>query len=367
MRRFAVLLFFVLAGCVGKAPPILMAEAREVGQQRHVFALTARTPDPEQIFGSERAEDTAFGRFTVSIPPDRQAGSLVQPRHSPDPTRHFLLSEVRTYSGERDFRSDIGAELRKLPRGSREAVIYVHGFNNSFADGLYRTAQLVHDYQVPGVPLSFSWPSAGNPLAYQYDRDSTLTARDGLEQMIRQVRSAGADQVTIVAHSMGSFLTMETLRQMAIAPGPDPRDLIDGIILISPDIDIDVFRSQARRIEELPQPFFIFSSERDRALLLSARLTGQAARLGNTADIDSLAEFDVTVIDVSAFSRGPGLNHFVLGTSPALVQVLNQVGDVDEAFGRDAAGRAGLVPGTILTVQNATQVILSPVQVLTGQ
>ena len=368
MRLFVVLAFMVLVSCAPKSPPVFLAEARGIGTQQTVFALTARERDPVYYFGTERSENPAFGRFTVSVPPEREPGSLVQPRNRVDPNRHFLLTDIREYESSRSFQSGLSREFRALPRGQREAVIYVHGFNNSFADGVYRIAQLAHDYQIPAVALSYSWPSAGNPLAYQYDRESSLTARDGLERMIRDVRSAGADQVVIVAHSMGAFLTMETLRQIAIAPGPGPRQLVDGVMLISPDIDIDVFRSQARRIERLPQPFFIFSSQRDRALRLSAQLTGQQARLGNTADIDALAEFEVTVIDLSAFSSGPGLNHFTLGTSSALVQVLNQAAQVNDAFATDGAGTTGLLPGTILTVQNATQVILSaPGQILTGQ
>ncbi|MEO1398386.1 MAG: hypothetical protein AAFU56_05910, partial [Pseudomonadota bacterium] len=65
---------------------------------------------------------------------------------------------------------------------------------------------------------------------------------------------------------------------------------------------------------------------------------------------------------VTGFSSGIG--HFTAGTSPALIGLLGQLAEVDRAFEQDRAGRAGLVPGTVLTVQNATQVILTPAAAL---
>jgi hypothetical protein len=56
----------------------------------------------------------------------------------------------------------------------------------------------------------------------------------------------------------------------------------------------------------------------------------------------------------------------VAGTSPALIQLLGRIGEVDQAFGGDAAGRTGLLPGLILTTRSATRIILSPVAEITG-
>jgi esterase/lipase superfamily enzyme len=139
---------------------------------------------------------------------------------------------------------------------------------------------------------------------------------------------------------------------------------VRGVVLISPDIDVEVFRMQARDIGRLPQPFLIFGSDRDRVLRLSALITGQKGRLGSLENIDQVADLDVTYLDVGAFSSGAG--HFVAGTSPALIQLLGRIGEVDQAFGGDAAGRTGLLPGLILTTRSATRIILSPVAEITG-
>jgi esterase/lipase superfamily enzyme len=221
------------------------------------------------------------------------------------------------------------------------------------------------DLDLPGVQVHYSWPSRGKPLAYVHDRDSALFARDGFERMLDEVVAAGAERILIVGHSMGAALTMETLRQAAIRGNRRLVSRISGVLLLSPDIDVDVFHGQARAIGKLPQPFFIFTSRRDRALALSARLTGLGQeRLGNIKDVSRIADLEVTVVDVAAFSVGDG--HFNVGTSPALIRLLGRIGDVDAAYGRDRTGRTGLLPGVVLTIQNVTQVVLTPVAVLGG-
>jgi esterase/lipase superfamily enzyme len=200
-------------------------------------------------------------------------------------------------------------------------------------------------------------------LGYVYDRDSVVFARDGLEDLIRETVAAGATRITLVAHSMGSFLSMEVLRDIALRDGR-VMPQIRGVVLISPDIDVEVFRMQAKDIGTLPQPFLIFGSDRDRVLRLSALITGQSGRLGSLDSVEQLSDLEVTYLDVGAFSQGSG--HFVPGTSPALIQLLGRIDDVDQAFGNDAAGRPGLLPGVILTARSATRVILAPVAEITG-
>jgi esterase/lipase superfamily enzyme len=121
-------------------------------------------------------------------------------------------------------------------------------------------------------------------------------------------------------------------------------------------------RAQAVRIGKLPQPFLIFTSKRDKALALSARLTGQRDRVGNLASPDAVADLSVTLIDTTAFSVGAG--HFNVGNSAVLLSILGKIGDVDAAISADSTSRTGLLGGVVLTVQNATQVILSPVTAL---
>lgn len=356
MRPALLLFALTLAACAPRAELPLVPEARGIGEEVEVYIATTRRLPVEGDPTDYRSRGVSWLSRTISVPPDRTPGTVPSPDGPPDPTRDFVATETRGFADSEAFRTELSRALDARSGDAREVVIYVHGFNNTFGDGVLRIAQLSHDLNLPGVAVHFSWPSSANPLGYGYDRDSVLQSRDGLEALLRLVSEAGARRVLLVAHSLGGLLTMETLRQIAIADPGWPRREIAGVILISPDIDIEVFQAQARRIGALPERFAIFVSERDRVLRLSAQLTGQRQRLGNIADPEALAEFDVTLLDVTAFSEGAG--HFTAASSPAIIALLRRLGDVERAFQADRAGRSGLIPGTVLTVQNATEILI---------
>jgi esterase/lipase superfamily enzyme len=365
MRLFALLLacLSLLAGCTPRPDMAVSAEAAHVGSDVPVYVATTRRPGDKKIFENARGGRVRFARVDVSVPPEHAPGKVEMTTLRPDPARHFMASRVVLHADAADFRADLARALARRPRAEREALIYVHGFNNTFADGVFRTAQLGHDFDMPGVMVHYSWPSGARPLGYAYDRDSVLYARDGLVALIEEVKRAGAERVLLAGHSLGAHLSMEALRQIALKRGR-VGGYVDGVVLISPDIDIDVFRSQARTIGKLPQPFVIFASQRDRALALSARLSGEGNRLGNLKTVQQVADLEVLVIDVSAYASRDWFNHLTVGQSPALIRLFSNIQALGPAFGRDMAGRTGLLPGTVLTVQNATAIILSPVSSL---
>ncbi|MCV6594882.1 MAG: alpha/beta hydrolase [Silicimonas sp.] len=357
MLRVLLPFFLLLSACT--PPPVLapLPEGAEAGREVAVLVAHNRTPTEEEpTFGRE--EELRFEKIAFSVPPDRRPGSITTPvGRAPNAETDFLVTDRAEIKDARAFRRALSARLRRLPPKERDVLIYVHGFNQAYGNGVLRMAQLSYDLKVKGVALHFSWPSAANPFAYVYDRDSALFSRDALEEMIRLAQVPEARSVAIVAHSMGSFLTMETLRQMDIAQPGSVAKSLDGVILMSPDIDVDVFRNQAEKLKDVPGLFAVFLSDRDRALALSARLTGQRVRLGNLDDPSRLGDLEVVLVDVTAFSEGDG--HSTPLTSPALIQILANAGQVDNAFAGDAAGRSGLLPGTIITVQNVTEFVLT--------
>lgn len=355
--------------CAQRGVVVVDPAAASVGAVETVFVGTSRGQDAAtgDAFGPERSTELRYLRMDVSVPPVRKPGQIDIPPSAAraDATTEFVAVDEGVYPGLAAFRADLAGALKTRPKGQREAVVFVHGFNITFAEGTYRLAQLGHDLGLDGVLVHYSWPSKAHPLAYVYDRDSALFARDGLEDLLNQVAASGAERIVLVAHSLGSHVLMEALRQAAISGDRPMLDKIAAVVLMSPDLDVDVFRAQAHRIGRLPQPFVIFTSQKDRALSLSARLTGRnERRLGNLETAAALADLDVTVFDTTAFSVGDG--HFNTATSPALLALLGRVADIDRAFTRERAARTGLLPGAILTFQNATEVILSPVVAITG-
>lgn len=357
-----ILLTLLLVSCAPRGTIALYPGASKIGDNQRIYIGTTRELNEKGFPTGQRSRKLVFGRADVSIPKNREPGSIEWPGHQkPDPEKHFLVDNFQHIPSAEAFKAALKTDLRTRRKEGRTALIFVHGFNNKFSEGLYRLAQMDQDFGFPFLSVHYSWPSAGHPLGYGYDRDSMLIARDGLETLIRTVADSGVNEIILVGHSMGALLTMETMRQMAIEDGRAGLRKVGGVILISPDIDIDVFRQQAKRIGKLPEPFFIFTSTRDIALRLSAGLTGQADRLGNTEHIEKLADLNVTMVDISAFSAG-GLEHSTALDSPAFIRLLRQLPNLADAYSDDPASRVGLIPGTVLVVQNATRLIVPNVR-----
>ena len=357
MRKLLMVLMLV-AGCAARGGFEKVPAGATPGAPEAIFVGTTRAEGAEG-FGFERAESVGFLRYDVSIPPEREPGKVNWPPRTrqPDARRDFLLLDWQRFGSAGEFRSALSGALKR--RNQTAVVIYVHGFNNTLAEGIYRVAQMHHDLAVPGVAVHYAWPSRGSALGYVYDRDSVLAARSGLVALIDEVEAAGAGDVILVAHSMGAFLTMEALRQEALKGGPKALSRIKGVVLIAPDLDLDVFRSQARDIGRLPEPFVIFGSSRDRILNISARISGTGERLGNIDGVTKIADLNVIYLDTAAYSTGTG--HLDLGKNPALLQLFGGLVGIADAFTADARARVGLLPGLVLTVRNATEIVLAPV------
>ncbi len=292
----------------------------------------------------------------VTLPLSHKTGKVESPKSGrTDPNRHFSIAALQDYDSPDAYQDALCREVRKRPKGQRQVVLFVHGYNNEFQQGLFRAVQTKHDFGYPEVLSHFSWPSAGITFGYEYDKDSVFLSRTALEQHIRITRAPCVEELLIVGHSIGGLLVVETLRQVALTAPQDVDRLFGTVVLISPDIDLDLFKMQAAEIGRMPQPFVIFGSQKDRALGLSAKLTGKQARLGNISTVEMIGDVEVTFFDVTEFSQG-GMNHFVVGTSPAAISLISKLADPKSRFDQ----RTGLLPGVAMRVRKATEVILSP-------
>ncbi len=349
-----------LGSCSDPTIAPIYPNATHIGTAQNVLVVTNRARTESGFLGGERSETTEYLDITVSVPPNRELGKVPVSYRNSRADKHFVLANSQNLSNRKAFQQTMRRQLAAFPTGERDITIFVHGYNNSFSDGVFRTAQLVNDFELNGLALHYSWPSIAHPLGYTHDRDSLLFARDGLEEMLRDTFASGAENIVLVAHSLGSMLVMEALRQMDIAsPGVAERAL-DGVILIAPDIDLDLFRSQTNRIAALPQPFAIFVSQKDYALRLSSRINGRSMRLGTLAEATELANLPVVLLDVTAFSDKATESHFTAASSPALISLLSRSAELNVTFSQSSTANRGGLPGAVVTVRNATQLILSP-------
>ncbi|WP_319498654.1 alpha/beta fold hydrolase [uncultured Cohaesibacter sp.] len=291
-----------------------------------VLVATTRAPNGRADYSGDRDGTLHLMSYGISIPPIHKIGQIEWPKGAPDPKRHFAVASADPFATPAAFQASLG-QMADAAKGTgkgarRSAALFVHGYNTDFSESLYRAAQLRHDFGLK-MPLTlFSWPSAGEPGLYIYDRDSVKTSRDQLASLIRLMVKAPVDDVTLIAHSLGSELLMETLRQLALENRGSLPSKIRSVILISPDLDIDVFNAQLNVIKTLPPEFAIFASQKDKALQLSSFLAGDRNRVGNNIDETKILRAGITVFDVSDFTGGDGMNHMTAVTSPSLVALL---------------------------------------------
>lgn len=345
----ALILAAVLAlgACADRGAIRLDPEAASVGAVQDILVASLRQPDASGVgFENVPAEDLSFAEFKVSVPPDRLEGTVTFPpaNRAADPATDFLTVAANRIPDDAAFLRNVNARLASRPAGSREVFVFVHGFNTNFAEGLYRQAQMSHDFRSPGVSINFAWPSAGRVTAYATDREVALIARDSLEDLLRLLARSKAERIVVLGHSMGTMVVMEAMRQTALVNDRAILAKTDAIMLMAADLDIEVFRSQMRPLAEDDVDVFLFTSSRDAALRLSARLRGSGERLGTISDTSRVADLPVTVVDLSAY-RGEedALGHFKVATSPALISLFKGLGSVGLDILRDQPASVGLV------------------------
>ncbi|EJT00953.1 hypothetical protein RCCGE510_31696 (plasmid) [Rhizobium sp. CCGE 510] len=292
-----------------------------------VTTTRSRSAIQGEMFTGERALAPAFADITVSIPPAnvRKIGEVAWPRRLPsNPATDFATLKADEITRD-DAKKWLSASVRKSQ--DRSVLVFIHGFNNRFEDSVYRFAQIVKDSGVHSTPVLVTWPSRGSLLAYGYDRESTNYTRNALETLFQYLaRDPEVKEVSILAHSMGNWLALEALRQMAIRNGRLPAKF-ENVMLASPDVDVDVFRQQIVDMGKQHPKFTLFVSRDDRALAVSRRVWGDVARLGAIDPEQApfkkeLADSQITVIDLTKVKAGDSLNHGKFAESPEVVQLI---------------------------------------------
>ena len=262
------------------------------------------------MFSGDRGEAVSYASITVSIPPDsaRAVGQIQWPTSVPgDPQRDFVTVSA-DYLEKPAFLAQITADAKQSKRG--KVLVFVHGFNNRFDDAVYRFAQIVHDAKTPATPVLFTWPSRGEMKlrAYYYDRESANYSRDALEELLDTLnRNPSVNEINILAHSMGNWVTLEALRSRYIRPARFT-DKIKNVMLVAPDVDVDVFRTQIRRMGNQRPRFALFVSQDDKALSLSKTIWGGMPRLGEVNPEQDpyrqeLAQDNIEVFDLTGLKK----------------------------------------------------------------
>jgi esterase/lipase superfamily enzyme len=288
-----------LGGCANLGATGARFDASSLSVDPTLLVTTTRKPvnggRTKPWFGPERASTMTVARAKL-LPPDESRFSLAAAGLG-----DWRLDGVEPVSGD-------VSNLLAQAGGGGDVLIYVHGFKQTFETAALDAAHLAEGIRFRGQTMVFSWPSKAGLFDYAYDRESAMWSRDDFERVLQSVVTApGAGRVHIVAHSMGTMLTLESLRQLYARYGDTVADKIGAVVFASPDIDMDVFSSAINRIGPLGRKITVVTATNDRALALSGRIAGGMTRVG-AAEKAAIERLGVRVIDASEAGWGV-INH----------------------------------------------------------
>ncbi len=309
-----------LAGCAGKPEDFIGPNAPlGLAEVQRIYLATDRVLADNLSATTKRGGALSFAHYDITVPPRHRPGEVEFSARNPDPATSFTVAGARPIETLRALGKTVRGAAGPLGRPIDSPVVYVHGFNTAMEYAVYRHAQIAHDYGLQGPQVTFAWPSIERALGYVRDKDSILIARDHLEELLVELTRENQN-VFVFGHSMGTQLVVETLRQLSIKGRQDVLRRIGGVILVSPDIDLDLFEAQHESIDPLPNPFVVMTSESDYALRFSSLLTAQPERLGSARDRNRLAALDLLVLDLSGLPNAR--NHFLAATSPVVIDIV---------------------------------------------
>jgi len=179
----------------------------------------------------ESGDRLRLGRADVWLPKlieqggDRERGETphVQGSISADSDKlaeYVFLTRI-TSTGRENFVTTLQGALSD--QDSSGILLFIHGFNVQFDEALVRAAQLSTDLSREnsfdiGVPVLYSWPSAGALSLddYQGDRARSLAAAPYLEEFLDILtEDLTTSRVNIIAHSMGNRVLTQALEDYA--------------------------------------------------------------------------------------------------------------------------------------------------------
>ncbi|OYX90838.1 MAG: hypothetical protein B7Y76_15040, partial [Sphingobacteriia bacterium 35-40-5] len=150
---------------------------------------TGSTNENEK-YGDELS-DLKYGICEVSIPRGHLQGELERPFDVWDieilpenENRHVVIRSI-IESSENEFINRISRDLERLQEQS--ALIFIHGYNNSFADAARRAAQIKYDVPFNGIAGFFSWPSSGRTLDYLKDIEYADASIPKFEEFVEKI------------------------------------------------------------------------------------------------------------------------------------------------------------------------------------
>ncbi len=294
-----------------------MAEAPILyATDRAVLSTTVSSP----TYGAGRANSLAFGIANVRLAPEPSWRELTNDSTRDKRARdyelklgdvrevgrikpsldmlgeHGVITQASTFPAIREReRLDqlLRHRLEQTPR--KDVYVFVHGFNCSFEDAVFRAAEVWHFMGRVGVPVAYSWPAGyGGIRGYAHDRESGEFTVTHLRHFIQAVAECpDVERVHLVAHSRGCDVLISALRELHIGYRAQGKSTqaelkLENVVLAAPDVDEEVFmqRFVGENLLHAGKRTTIYASPHDRAIELSDLVFASGRRLGALAGKD---------------------------------------------------------------------------------
>ncbi len=279
--------------------------------------------DWEDYYTGERGK-LKYGVAEVSIPKIHKFGEMERPSSwilwdKEMIGEHVLIAKLEDIN-EKKFFLFLKSKLHNLKE--KDILIFIHGYNVSFAKAIRRTAQISYDLKFKGVPMAYSWPSQDKFTKYARDESSIQYTVPHLVAFLNKVvENRGDANIHIIGHSMGTRALTSALKE--ISQTYKGNHIFKNIILAAPDIDRDVFRtSLLPYIEKTTDKITLYANSNDKALK-SSNYFHSGERLGEGGDdvfvYEGLDTIDATGIDTSL------LGHSYFAEKEILITDLKEV------------------------------------------
>jgi len=199
----------------------------------------------------------------------------------------------------------------------RDTLVYIHGFWNSFLNGIENAAEIAAFYGNNMNVFAFSWPATDATLpvpiaTYAHDRKTAAASGTAmartiliLEDFLEKLgKSQWCQQnLHLLCHSMGNYAMRGCVQELQRLRDGGVGRLFDNIILAAADEDVDVF-DNPEKMESLPQMgnrVVVYYTPRDIALNDLSRFTKlNGDRLGSSGPDNMMPISDkVAAVDVS--------------------------------------------------------------------
>ena len=255
--------------------------------------------------------------------------SILRLKFRPNPKKHIILS--KTYSlGESRFFELLESSVAKS--ASKDAFVFIHGYNVSFEDAARRTGQIAYDLDFVGAPIFYSWPSNGKTADYLEDETNITWSTPHFQRFLGLLaQKSGAKRIHIIAHSMGNRAVCDALK--ALSYNPTSQLKFNHLVLAAPDIDADTFQELAATLQRLAGRVTLYESSQDKAIQASKKIHGNPRAGEPLLVVRGMDTIDASAIDTDF------LGHSYFSDNWPLLSDIHSILFKDEP----PSGRFGLV------------------------